>query len=188
MSLTEPLSVRYRETYSEEYPELSPAAVGILADMLALGRLHGPDLLLDAYRNRALTDGDLRVVLPDVWSMAEYPERALWPDLWVRLWRRAGFVSEAGAPAPTEPMVLHRGSTWGRRRGMAWTTDRTIAERFAYTLLGRLPGDVYTVTVEPDAVLAFIDAEDGRKESEVIVDPAMLPPVRRPRRIEEEAK
>ena len=76
---------------------------------------------------------------------------------------------------------------------MAWTTDRQVAERFGGTdgsspLIGRKPGFVFTVTVQPEAVLAVLDGDplirdeqSGRGESEVIVDPAMLPPVRRPR-------
>lgn len=62
--------------------------------------------------------------------MAEFPERALGMDIWVRLFRRVGFVSD-GAPPPATPLTVYRGATWGRRRDMAWTTDRVQAKWFA---------------------------------------------------------
>lgn len=157
------------------------AAEDFEREALRLGRNTGPHLLQDWYLAGRLTDTDLRAVICDVWTMAEYPQAHLRLVDWVEMFRRAGFVSETGRPAPTEPMTIHRGSTWGHRRKMAWTTDESMAGWFADRWRSRgLEAMVFTVTVEPAAVLAFVDAHDGRGESEVVVDPAMLPPVRRP--------
>ena len=158
------------------------AAEDLTREALRLGRNAGPHLLQDWYLAGRLTTDDLRSVICEVWSSAEYPQQHLRLVDWVDMFRRAGFVSERGAPAPTEPLTVYRGATWGRRRGMAWTTDEAMAEWFASRWRGVTDGETYvfTVNVEPAAVLAFCDADDGRGESEVVVDPFMLPPVRRP--------
>ena len=61
---------------------------------------------------------------------------------------------------------------------MAWTTDRQRAEWFAdrWTLWATGTGMVVTATIHPGAVLAFID---DRRESEVVLDPGALPPIRK---------
>ncbi len=76
-------------------------------------------------------------------------------------------------------MRVYRGSTWGRRRGMSWTEDRERAEWFADRWNARRTGTalVFKIMVEPEAVLALLADRD---EAEVVVDPAMLPPIRRP--------
>jgi hypothetical protein len=68
-------------------------------------------------------------------------------------------------------------------RGMAWTTDRDKATWFA-DRWGRVDRDayVYSVIAEPAAILADVDAiegDGGRRECEIVVDPAMLPRLRR---------
>ncbi len=143
------------------------------------GRNYGPAILFDWWYFGKLTRDDLRAVIGGVWSGAEYPSRSLGQADWVGLFRKVGFVSDTGQPPPTEPMTVHRGTSWGRRRGMAWTTDEAVAGWFAdrYRRMG-LEAMVFTVTVEPGAVLAMLAEE--RNESEVVVDPFMLPPVRRP--------
>lgn len=154
-------------------------AEGFLRTAYRAGRANGPRLLQSWFINGRLTNDDLREVLAFVWSAAEWPAESLGVATWVYLFRAAGFVSDDGSPQPTEPLVAYRGATWGRRRGMSWTTDpeqaRWFADRFA--VLG--PALVFTAEVPPTAVLALI-GEEHRSESEVVVDPALLPPIRRP--------
>ena len=149
-------------------------------DALALrfGRNLYPALLFDWWHSGTLTVDDLRAVLPDAWCWPEWPQRALGVGEWVGLFRTAGFVSDTGRVAPTEPVTVHRGTTWGRRRGMAWTTDRQRAEWFAdrWTLWATGSGMVVTATIDPGAMLAFID---DRRGSEVVLDPGALPPIRK---------
>ncbi len=135
-----------------------------------------------ARRSGKLTRGELRTVIGDVWS-AEWPAAALGQREWISLFRTAGFVADDGRQVPAEPMKVYRGSTWGRRRGMSWTEDRARAEWFAARWNARETGAglVFETTVQPEAVLALIGIEGGRDEAEVVVDPAMLPPILRPR-------
>lgn len=118
--------------------------------------------------------------LAHVWSIAEWPEGALGAALWVTMFRRVGFVSETGEPAPVAPLQLYRGATWGRRRGLAWSTSPDVARWFAdrATRFG-LVGHVFGAVVPPAGVLAYIDKSRGASEREVIVDPAYLPPIGR---------
>ena len=75
--------------------------------------------------------------------------------------------------------TVQAGAVESRRRGMSWTTDPIVAEKFAerrpILVRGRIvyrQRQLWQVTVPPKAVLARID---GRRESEVIVNPRMLP-------------
>jgi hypothetical protein len=91
------------------------------------------------------------------------------------LFARAGFISTAGRPAPTEPLVIWRGQRDRRAPKMSWTTDRDRAVWFAhrYGLVSR-PSVLYRAVAPPEAVLAFIDSEHDRAETEVIVNPHLL--------------
>lgn len=112
-----------------------------------------------------------------VWGIARQPAWALGADLWVAMFRSVGFVSLTGQPAPVEPLQLYRGTTWGRRRGMSWTTDLDLARWFAdRTALYGFDGHVFGAVVEPAGMLASIDS---RGEREIVIDPAYLPPIRR---------
>lgn len=123
--------------------------------------------------------------LTGVWQMAEFPAAELGISTWVTMFRYAGFVcdeedvdDEEGGK-PNQPLRAYRGSSWGRRRGMSWSTDPTRAEWFAarWGLMGS-EAAVFSVLVPPEAVLALVGIE-GRNEDEVVVDPQLLPPIRR---------
>jgi hypothetical protein len=159
----------------------STAALAFTKAAAAAGRNAGPALLFDWWYGGRLTTEELHAVIGDVWVSAEWPAAALGQRQWVEFFRIAGFVADDGRPMPTEPMKVYRGSTWGRRRGMSWSEDREQAEWFAnrWTARGRTALVLETL-VEPAAVLALLSDKDGRAESEVVVDPAMLRPIRRP--------
>ncbi|HMG43038.1 MAG TPA: hypothetical protein VK611_17030 [Acidimicrobiales bacterium] len=166
----------YEAAVAEGHPD---GAEGFTKTVLRAGRANGPRLLQSWFINGRLTSDDLHKVLADVWTGAEWPAQSLGVATWVHLFRMAGIVSDDGGPPPTEPLTAYRGATWGRRRGMSWTTDRERARWFAdrFAVLG--PAFVFTAEVPPGAVLALI-GEKYRSEGEVVVDPALLPPIRRP--------
>ena len=138
-------------------------------------RNRGPLLLFDVYYRRLLAGAVLATVLPHVWTAAEWPSAAMPVPAWLALFRAAGFCSDsAGMERPSALLTVYRGTTPGRRRGMAWTTDADKAEWFAarWRLAGRQDAAVYLASIEPRAVLALIDC---RGEAEVVVDPDLLP-------------
>ena len=108
-------------------------------------------------------------------------------DIWLMWFRLAAY------PKPSAPLTLYRGATPAHARGMSWTLDREHAGWFAQRFENAIgvplargarfcPGHVYCATVEPAGILAVVDdlEPNGRKEHEIIIDPAHLPrPVRR---------
>ena len=142
-----------------------------------VGRNKGAALLFDWYATGALTDADLPSVVADVWNGAEEPSKLLGVAQWVRFFRLAAY------PPPTQPLTVYRGTTAGGRRGMSWTTDLEQARWFADRIV-RMTGtkaEVVTVVAPPEAVLAIMDEVEpkGRMENEVVIDPRLLPRVRR---------
>jgi hypothetical protein len=141
------------------------------------GRNDMPALLFDLYAAGRIDPTILRAVLPGVWVGAEWPEACVPRRTWISWFRLAAF-----APPPA-PVTIYRGSIPRFARGMAWTSDPEKAAWFArrWAVL-RHPrvAHVYTVAAPPEAILADMDALfEGRAEAEIVVDPALLPPLRR---------
>jgi len=154
---------------------------GIGQELVRADRNDGPLILWRWWESGGRRDvGGLRRVIAGVWMMAEWPTSALGVALWVEMFRAAGFVSDTGEPKPALPWTVYRGTVWGRRRGMSWTTDLERARWFAarYAVRHRA-GLVFAVDVEPSAVLALVGDPGGRNESEVVVDLALLPTIGR---------
>lgn len=136
-----------------------------------VGRNANPVCLALWRRLGIVSDADLARAVPDAWSAAEWPCRAVPRRIWLEWFAVAGFVSDPpGRPAPTEPLEVWRAQV-GRVLGLAWTTseergrwfhDRN-ANYFKFSGARLLRG-----TVQPAGVLALCD---GREESEVIVHP-----------------
>jgi len=136
-------------------------------------RNDAPAMLVQWIDEGRLLPTDLPDVVRWVWRIAEGPSRSVGVREWVSLFRAAAY------PAPKVALTVYRGTTRGRRRGMAWTTDLDKARWFADRWIldgGYSETEVVTVVVPPAAVLCQID--EGR-EAEVVVDPSMLPAVHR---------
>ncbi|HEU5419461.1 MAG TPA: hypothetical protein VFV41_17360, partial [Streptosporangiaceae bacterium] len=108
------------------------------------GRVHGPDLLLDAWEVTSVIDNTvLTASIAGIWSAAEFPETAFADDdgeaeaedshwTWLGLFKAAGFTRDGKpAPRPRKRVHLYRGCVPERQRGMSWTTDLAEAGRFA---------------------------------------------------------
>jgi len=114
--------------------------------------------------------------------LAEWWTNGGWPDdmgtrRLVKMFKDAGFVTDTeGVTPPTEPLVLYRGAGVHNYRGLAWTTDETVAAWFARKLVWlqelRLMEEtapcLFSVTVPPRHILGIFH---GRNEAEVIVNP-----------------
>ncbi len=159
---------------------------------LAAGRNHGPALLENWLwgKNRLWDDkATLRALLPNIWSMVEWPLRALPTEDWVQIFTHAGFISDDGSAQPTQTLTLYRGAGQRQCRGMSWTRSLTMARWFAKRIVHRQPGFVWCANVPPQGVLAIFNKQrtglpgqegKGKGETEVVVNPALLPrPVRR---------
>lgn len=146
-----------------------------IAASVNVGRNNAPALLFDLYYGQSLDLAAHPGVVADAWSLAEHPEGCLEPDIWVKLFRSAGYTHDGQlATPPTEPITVYRGCTPDGRQGMAWTSDLAMAGRFAHDQLrGRAAGHVYAFDAPPDALLAYIH-ETGRQESEYVIDKAFL--------------
>lgn len=136
--------------------------------LLHVGRVNGPALLFDAWFGGQITQTTLAATIGPVWSDAEYP-LALGQWAWRELFAAAGYTVD-GQPAerPAGPVRLYRGATPNLRRRWSWTTDSSVAERFAAgDLRGRLPGKVYEIDAPPASLLCAINDRD---EFERVVD------------------
>jgi hypothetical protein len=153
--------------------EVSDAGKRLLAEIVG-DRLNGPKVLYDAWTAGQISDGDLRVLIPDTWLYVDWPERIIGAGNWVRLFRVAGFLSiPYGLPRPDSAITVFRGATAERRAGMSWTTDIDRADQFRQRHSWHAPTAVYRAVVTPDAVLALLERR-GEGPPEVVVDPRML--------------
>ncbi len=137
------------------------------------GRIQGPGLLFDAWFGRRIPRQVLTATIGMVWSGTECPFNAMTQDVWRALFDAAGYtVDGQPAPRPTSAIRLYRGSLPTLRRRWSWTTDRTLAERFALGYgdggyIGRTPGKVYALDAPPESLMCAITDRD---ESEHVVD------------------
>lgn len=132
------------------------------------GRVNGPAILIDHYAGGHLTDDDLARCIGDIWSMAEYPETAIDADEWRDMFETAGYTVDGHPATPPARIRLYRGAAEDRRDGMAWTSDRAVAERFATgSLNGRTAGRLYTAEVEGWRLYCH---HNGRDEAEYVID------------------
>ncbi|MGI8861627.1 MAG: hypothetical protein ACR2GV_02730 [Gaiellaceae bacterium] len=144
--------------------------------LLRAGRNAGPGMLFGWLSDQAITTDQLRALILDVWSGAEWPvlngeEESMCLD-W---FDETGFVSDTGRPPPSEPITAWRGTSLASGgRGFSWTVDIDKARWFAQREIGfgRGPAGVYEAVVPPSWVLGKIEA--GRGEAEVIVDPLLF--------------
>lgn len=110
----------------------------------------------------------LAQALTDEWASPDFREGSIGRQWWIDKWREVGYTASGrAAPRPTEPLELFRGAKYWHRVGMSWTTDYTIAERFAKSIYG----DVWKARVLPWRLLAYVP---DRQELEYVVDPRRL--------------
>jgi hypothetical protein len=140
--------------------------------LTAAGRNDGPAILCMAYP-WVIDEEALASVIGGVWSGAEFPELALGFETWESLFAEAMYP---GAPRwPKKTIRLWRGAPESRARGMSWTRDRELAEWFARRFEAiREPGFVWTAKAGSKDILCVINDEDGRNESEYVLDPTEL--------------
>lgn len=133
------------------------------------GRNHGPALLAEAYDHSIIERSTLAATIGDIWSMAEFPDRALEYDTWRWLFGEAGYTAD-GVPVerPGAALVLYRGSVDERRSCWSWTDSLDVGMRYADGEHYRRPqGAVWVASVPPENLFA---RNTGRGEFEYVVD------------------
>ncbi|MFE3522225.1 hypothetical protein ACFXOD_11625 [Streptomyces sp. NPDC059161] len=165
----EPIAVPIRFNYEQllQADKLTTAELEYLIGRE--GRNSGPGHLASTYSDNKVTAQTATALIGHIWSNAEFPDRHLDRDTWRWLFKAAGFTVD-GTPAerPAVPVRLWRGSVPERRTDWSWSTERAVAERYAFGNLNyRPPGRLYTVLAPPAALLC---ANTGRGEAEYVID------------------
>lgn len=121
-----------------------------------------------------MTRRDLLRELPALWRGSDPDDTDVkWLLLWQEAWTHNGeqTIYDTRERLTEAPMlVVYRGQPEGAEFGIAWTTSREIAEKFAGGAGLRVPtqGVTWRALVPREKVLAYITE---RGEYEVIVDP-----------------
>lgn len=72
-----------------------------------------------------------------------------------------------------DPVQVFRGCSWRRVMGVSWTTDRSVAAKFAHGHRGiRVPGPIIAAGLAPKSAIFGVFV--CRSESEVILDPRQV--------------
>ncbi|MDQ2910192.1 MAG: hypothetical protein M3R39_04140, partial [Actinomycetota bacterium] len=132
-----------------------------------------PRMLYLAWFGREIDDGTLREWILPTWEMAEFPAR-LGQRVWIEMFAATGFVTDGGDDPPS-PLTVYRGAALSRMRGFSWTWEIERARWFAHrTACFGFAAGVFTVTLEPEMLLAVASGVEGRGEREVLVNPNRL--------------
>lgn len=135
------------------------------------------DFAIKAWHAGYLTLDEVLVDLPGLWSGSDPDDTdprflSLWRAAWMKNHER--YVRD-GEPLPrSHNITVYRGQMPNDPVGIAWSLDRDVAERFARGAgmrVSNMPGVVYVATIDRRKVLGYLT---GRKESEVVLDPAHL--------------
>lgn len=124
-----------------------------------------------------MTKTELLDNLPSLWRDSDPDDTdPRFLKLWKEARKRAGRIvrdSAQGLPRG-RTVTIYRGQDRGAQLGIAWTTDREIAAKYAYGMALRQSnrdGVIVTAEVPRKFVLAYLTK---RGESEVIVDAALV--------------
>ncbi len=132
------------------------------------------DFALRMHEAGKITRATLLKNLPSLWRDSDPDDTdPRFLKLWKDARKRHGKIISDSARDLRRVLtiVIYRGQDRGARLGIAWTTDRKIAEKYARGMALRQhdrDGEVLRGEVAPRHVLAFLTK---RNESEVIVDP-----------------
>lgn len=151
----------------DEWPCDEDALLTVLA---RVGRANGPYLLASLFDelNGGIEPGLVAAAVGAASSATNFPEDDLHRDTWTALFEAAGYtVDGRQAQRPTEALQLYRGAPEHRRTGMSWTSDPTMAEKFASgDMWATEPGQVWTALVEPWRLYCH---DNDRQEAEYVI-------------------
>lgn len=129
---------------------------------------------------RHIDSGDIDLTAVDIVALWRDSDPDDSSDWWADTWQAVVsandgmMLTDSDVPLPVEDddtLYIYRGQLAGAPVGLAWSTDRFVAEKFALSGGGRstmLGGKVLEGTCDPRDVLGWLT---GRGESEVVVLP-----------------
>jgi hypothetical protein len=121
--------------------------------------------------NGALSNTDLRELLPTCWAYIDWPEEVIGAALWVPMFRAAGMlIVPTTGPRPDRPVDSVPRAPERRRMGMAWTLPRAKAVEYQVRYERRFetePAHLYRFTVEPSDVLAVSTSAVTKRSSSI---------------------
>ena len=139
--------------------------------MMYTGRAYGPAVIYELDQHQVIDPKAYTTLVPDAWSIAEFPGTSLRTNTWRKLWKKAGFtINGKPAPLPAEPVTVYRASWPKYKHHMSWTDNLEIAKRF-FRVGYRTKQHLYQTTAQPKNLLAYMHERD---ESEWIVDTRKL--------------
>src|ERR1039457_3458669 len=139
------------------------------------GRNDLPGILAEAIVNHTISGRELAKGIAASWTHSEWPARRMDHEVWAMIFRmalKAGhFITDEGKILSheklAEELTLYRGAWEEFSEGMSWTDNLKTASWFAHRFdMTETIGQVYTVTVPRDRVLARFD---GRGEHEYVI-------------------
>ncbi len=154
------------------YSTEDPSAEDVETAGWRLGRNYYPALVADLHNEGLLTAEVAAVVVPSAWVAVEHPNRALERGVWRALFSLFGYTVDGNRAAqPTVPLRLYRGADREHRLGWSWTEDYALAQWFAQRPIHRAPGQVWTVLVPPELLLARITQHRSERQYVVEIEP-----------------
>ncbi len=157
--------------------QLAKGAMTFNEALVHVGSYSRMEWMVEEYERGLVTINELLDATIENWSVSDPDDTdPRFLDLWKWAWVRNGerYVRDGKALPRSSKLVVYRGEDYlaKDKRGIAWTTDIKIAERFAKGAALRAPvegGKIYMGRIDRRKVLAYLT---DRGESEVICDPA----------------
>lgn len=119
---------------------------------------------------RDLPEAKLKVLIPMIWGLCEWPVRFADYDEWLEIFQIVGYCSDDGTERPTKKLTVYRAASPDYIQGLAWSHNLKTVEWFNNRnhLFGWKDSRIYQTTVSPENIFGMFNM---RKEDEVIINP-----------------
>lgn len=132
-----------------------------------------PRLIASAVSSHRIPPDELPELIWFVWVKTDEPTRTLGEAAWMSIFKTAGFFSwPATRERPLAPMTIYRDATADRLRHMYWAENLEVARTLGRRHVSHAPAAVYSATIPPEAVLAFLERRG--EGTTVVVDSTQL--------------
>jgi hypothetical protein len=116
-----------------------------------------PRVLLDAVRGGRAPVADLPELTAFAWLHDDSPTSDVSESDWKLVFKSAGFFSyPPGRSRSAVAIEVFRGTTDDRLRRMSWADERDVARQLGRRHAWYGPAALYSATIEPDGVLAYL--------------------------------